>query len=80
MLQIQNQGCMVLGCRPDQITDLDEGDAPREEGEEENGGEATSAFLRAEGESAEAYAARIFRRVFCEDIQSVLSMEVRNWP
>ena len=73
---------MSAGARPDQVTDLDERDAPGEEGEEGSGdaqqrnGAAASAFLRAGDESAAAYAARIFRRVFCEDIRGVLSMEV----
>lgn len=33
-------------------------------------------FLRRDGESADAYAARIFKRVFTEDIENVLKMEV----
>lgn len=63
----------VHGCRPDQVTDLDEGENKEEDGAQEEG---PSAFLRQDGEFAEAYAARIFRRVFTEDIQNVLKMEV----
>lgn len=33
-------------------------------------------FLRRDGESADAYAARIFKRVFTEDIENVLKVEV----
>ncbi|CAL8466635.1 g6171 [Coccomyxa elongata] len=59
--------------RPDQVTDLDEGEN-KEEGEEARE-EGPSAFLRQDGESVEAYAARIFKRVFTDDIENVLTME-----
>lgn len=78
--------------RFDQVTDLDEGNAqgaggPQEaqpngqssssSGAEQQRDGASSSFLRGEGEAVEAYARRVFQRVFCEDIQSVLQMEVR---
>lgn len=71
--------CSCVVQRPDQVTDLDEND--NKEGEE--GGEkeeGPSVFLRRDGESADAYAARIFRRVFTEDIENVLTMEVAFHP
>ena len=37
-----------------------------------------SAFLRQDGESADAYARRIFERVYGHDIERVLRMEVRS--
>ena len=61
------------------MTDLDEA-AAKEEGAEAIGGagdgDNATAFLRGPDESAEAYARRIFHRVFEEDIVKVLSMEV----
>mmetsp|Transcript_31100 Transcript_31100/g.78556 ORF Transcript_31100/g.78556 Transcript_31100/m.78556 type:complete len:631 (+) Transcript_31100:110-2002(+) len=63
--------------RADTVTDLDEGEQGAAEGEgrpAEDAGDA-SAFLRGEAESADAYAERIFRRVFQEDIERVLRME-----
>lgn len=66
--------CMVD--RPDQVTDLDEGEN-KEEGEEARE-EGPSAFLQRDGESVEAYAARIFERVFTDDIENVLTMEVSS--
>ena len=66
-------------CRPDIATDLDEA-AVGAEGAEADGdaGEesAATAFVRGADETAEAYARRIFSRVFEEDIVRVLSMEV----
>ena len=35
-----------------------------------------SDFLRKQDESPQAYAIRIWQRVYCRDIESVLSMEV----
>lgn len=68
-------------CRPDIPTDLDEA-AAGEEGAEGNGDagdhSAATAFVRGPEEAAEAYAKRIFCRVFEEDINRVLSMEVRS--
>ena len=65
------------GRRPDVITDLDE-----ETAEEKAAGEKDdpSFFLRGEGEGAEAYARRVFQRVFCDDIQRILRMDVRPLP
>ena len=61
------------------MTDLDEA-AAKEEGADANGdaadGHNATAFLRGHDEPAEAYARRIFCRVFDEDIVKVLSMEV----
>ena len=78
------------------MTDLDEGDAQRADQaggpqQHPNGGSSSSgsgaeqqdgasAFMRREGEGAGAYARRVFQRVFCEDIRSVLQMEVRAAP
>ena len=64
-------------CSPDVVTDLDEKTAEEKEAEA-NGAEAASAndFLRQDGELPEAYARRVFKRVFCQDIEKVLSMEV----
>ncbi|KAK9916527.1 hypothetical protein WJX75_003754 [Coccomyxa subellipsoidea] len=59
--------------RPDQVTDLDEN--KNKEGEGDGKEEGPSVFLRQDGESADAYAARIFKRVFTEDIENVLKME-----
>ena len=74
------------------MTDLDEGDAQRADqaggpqqqpsgASSSSGGaeqqDGASAFMRREGEGAQNYARRIFQRVFCEDIRSVLQMEVR---
>ncbi len=44
---------------------------------EQKEAEDPSAFLRQEGEAAEAYARRIFERVYGHDIERVLRMEVR---
>ena len=67
-------------CRPDVATDLDEA-AAGEEGAEANGDTgdhiSASAFVRGPDETADTYAKRIFCRVFEEDINRVLSMEVR---
>ena len=76
----------ALECRPDQVTDLDEGGPAQQEAggdpdavqQAQQDREAASAFLRREGEPAAGYAARIFRRVFREDIESVLRMEARH--
>ena len=61
------------------MTDLDEA-AAKEEGADANGdaadGQDATAFLRGPDEPTEAYARRIFHRVFDEDIVEVLSMEV----
>ncbi len=64
------------GDRPDQVTDLDEVEN-KEEGEEAEE-EGPSAFLRQDGEGVESYAARIFKRVFTDDIENVLKMEVSS--
>lgn len=61
-------------CRPDIATDLDEA-AASEDGAEASEG---TVFLRGPDETAEAYARRIFTRVFEEDIVRVLSMEVSS--
>uniref|UniRef100_A0A061SGJ4 SUMO-activating enzyme subunit n=1 Tax=Tetraselmis sp. GSL018 TaxID=582737 RepID=A0A061SGJ4_9CHLO len=55
--------------RTDVVTDLDE-----EEGQA-TGDSASSSFLRMPGEPIEAYAARIFQRVFKHDIERVLGMD-----
>ena len=79
--------------RADSITDLDEGAAPQDPLEgpaaassdpstadaQKAEAEDPSVFLRQEGEEPETYARRIFRRVYHDDIQRVLSMEVRSW-
>ena len=61
------------------MTDLDES-AAKEERADADGDAADDnkapAFLRGPDEPAEAYARRIFHRVFEEDIMKVLSMEV----
>ena len=64
-------------CSPEVVTDLDEKTAEEKEAEG-NGAEQASAndFLRQDGELPEAYARRVFKRVFCQDIEKVLSMEV----
>ncbi len=49
-------------------------------GQGEQAAEDPSAFLVGDGEDPRAYAARIFRRVFCADIESVLRMDVRSPP
>ncbi|KAK9841863.1 hypothetical protein WJX81_007903 [Elliptochloris bilobata] len=49
--------------------------APGPSGEESPAAEDLSEFLAAEGENPSGYAARIFRRVFCADIESVLKMD-----
>ncbi|KAK9806335.1 hypothetical protein WJX72_010622 [[Myrmecia] bisecta] len=62
--------------RPDVVTDLDEAEANGEdgaEGHEEK--EDPSFFLRRDGETADAYARRIFHRVFTYDIERVLRMK-----
>lgn len=65
-------------CSPEVVTDLDE-KTKEEEAAETDGAEKDdpSDFLQRNGESAETYARRIFERVFCRDIEKVLSMEVR---
>ena len=57
------------------VTDLDE-----ETAEEKDSGEKDdpSFFQRGADESAEPYARRVFQRVFCDDIQRVLRMDVRT--
>ena len=72
-------------CSPDVVTDLDEKTAEEKEAEA-NGAEQVTAndFLRQDGELPEAYVRRVFKRVFCQDIEKVLSMEVclvlfRKW-
>ena len=61
------------------MTDLDEA-AAKEGGTDAYGntavGNKASAFLRGPDEPAEAYARRIFDRIFGKDIVKVLSMEV----
>ena len=78
--------------RADSITDLDEGAAPQDPLEgpaaassdpstadaQKAEAEDPSVFLRQEGEEPETYARRIFRRVYHDDIQRVLTMEVRS--
>jgi len=62
----------------DTVTDLDEGgekDAETDGQQDEEEQVDSSVFLRGEGESVDAYAERIFRRVFQEDIERVLRME-----
>jgi hypothetical protein len=56
------------------------GGAAGPSGQGEQAAEDASAFLVGEGEDPRAYAARIFRRVFCTDIESVLRMDVRSPP
>ena len=51
--------------------------APGPSGEGALPAEDLSKFLARDGEDPGAYAARIFRRVFCADIESVLKMDVR---
>ena len=51
--------------------------APGPSGEGALPAEDPSTFLARDGEDPGAYAARIFRRVFCADIESVLKMDVR---
>lgn len=67
------------------MTDLDEegdkerdGEAPAVNGDGSGHSNGASAFLRQDGETAKAYARRIFQRVFQEDIETVLKMEVRE--
>jgi hypothetical protein len=67
---------------PETVTDLDEvaaGEPDRQaDGQTEAAAtEEASFFLRRDGEQAAAYAARVFQRVFCDDIDRVLRMEVR---
>ncbi len=62
------------------VTDLDEA-AEKIEGETEADAAAAaekeaSFFIRQSGESSTAYAARIFHRVFCFDIERVIGMTV----
>ncbi len=56
------------------VTDLDE-----ETAEETEAGQKDdpSFFQRGADEAAEPYARRVFQRVFCDDIQRVLRMDVR---
>ncbi len=56
------------------VTDLDE-----ETAEEKEAGQKDdpSFFQRGADEDAEPYARRVFQRVFCDDIQRVLRMDVR---
>ena len=66
-------------CRPDIATDLDEaaaGDPSAEANGHAEAQSAATAFARGPDETAEAYAKRVFCRVFEEDINTVLSMEV----
>ncbi|DBA95757.1 hypothetical protein WJX77_000574 [Trebouxia sp. C0004] len=49
--------------------------ADQEEAKEQKEAEDPSAFLRQDGETAEAYACRIFERVYGHDIERVLRME-----
>lgn len=51
--------------------------APGPSGNGTPAAEDPSEFLAGEGEDPGAYAARIFQRVFCNDIESVLRMDVR---
>lgn len=51
--------------------------AGQEGAAEQKEAEDPSAFLRQEGEAADAYASRIFERVYGHDIERVLRMEVR---
>lgn len=50
--------------------------AGQEGAAEQKEAEDPSAFLRQEGETADAYARRIFERVYGHDIERVLRMEV----
>ena len=54
--------------------------APGPSGSGAPAAEDPSEFLAGEGEDPGAYAARIFQRVFCNDIESVLRMDVRCFP
>ncbi len=56
------------------------GGAAGPSGQGEQAAADPSAFMVGEGEDPRAYAARIFRRVFCTDIESVLRMDVRSPP
>ena len=71
----QPEPSMWHAFRPDVITDLDE-----ETAEEKAAGEKDdpSFFQRRAGEGAEEYARRVFQRVFCNDIQRVLRMDVSS--
>lgn len=51
--------------------------APGPSGKGAPAAEDLSEFLAGKGEDPGAYAARIFQRVFCNDIESVLRMDVR---
>ena len=51
---------------------MEEAEAEAQGAERDN----PSDFVRGEGESAADYAARIFQRVFCRDIERVVTMEV----
>lgn len=63
---------------PDTVSDLDEKSAEEKEAEADGSKppEDPSDFLRKEGESPRDFAIRIWQRVFCKDIENVLSMEV----
>ena len=70
----------VMLCRADVVSDLDEA-AEKAEGETEGDAAAAaeqeaSFFVRQAGEGSTAYAERIFNRVFCFDIDRVISMKV----
>ena len=56
------------------VTDLDEETAEEEAGQKDD----PSFFQRGADEAAEPYARRVFQRVFCDDIQRVLRMDVRT--
>ena len=52
--------------------------APRADQHGEAPAEDVSSFARKEGEAADAYARRIFERVFGHDIERVLRMDVSS--
>lgn len=60
---------------PEEVTDLDE-KAAEAEAEESGAADDLSDFQQQEGEAPEAFARRIFHRVFCSDIEKVLTLEV----
>ena len=67
-------------CSPDVVTDLDEKSAEEREAEA-NGAKPQddpSVFLKRPDETPREYAIRIWQRVYCRDIENVLSMEVRH--
>lgn len=83
MADTSTSGCMIqplLLFRADVVTDLDEA-AEKAEGETEGDAAAAaeqeaSFFVRQQGEASAAYAERVFQRVFCFDIERVISMTV----